>query len=111
MQDYANHKINQYRHVFEHDLRNAGIACRAEVLTQEGRPGRDAREVINGLCKHLENMFLDPPSLPSDSASNTNSFSKYKRAWSKLAELAYLHQLVTRLGCAWAYTTPYLRHP
>ena len=55
IQYYVNYKLNKYRHVIDHDFRNEGISFRADVWA-EGRPGRDARKVVDALCKQSENI-------------------------------------------------------
>ena len=54
IQNYVKLKLNKHRRVIEHEFRNEGISVRAVVWSQEGRPGRDAREVVDGLAKHTE---------------------------------------------------------
>ena len=54
IRNYVNLKLNTHRHVIDHEFRNEGISFRAAVWSQEGRPGRDAREVIDGLARHTE---------------------------------------------------------
>ena len=58
IQDYVNYKLNKYRRVIDHDFRKEGISFRAAIWAQGGRPGRDTREVIAGLCEQTENTYL-----------------------------------------------------
>ena len=54
IQHYVNVKLQKYRHVIDNELKQEGIAFRAAVWSQEGRPGRGAREVVDGLAKQTE---------------------------------------------------------
>ena len=46
---YALDKVHKYRHLIEGEMRREGLVFRAAIWSQEGRPGRDAREVVDGL--------------------------------------------------------------
>lgn len=46
---HALDKNKTYKHLIEGEMRHAGLLFRAAIWSQEGRPGRDAREVIDGL--------------------------------------------------------------
>ena len=54
IQDYANVELQKYRNFIENEMKQEGIAYRAAVWSQEGWPGRDAREVLDGLAKQTE---------------------------------------------------------
>ena len=46
---YALGKVKQYKHLIEGEMRREGLLFRAAIWSQEGRPCRDAREVLDGL--------------------------------------------------------------
>ena len=46
---YAFDKVHKYGRLIEGEMRRAGLVFRAAIWSQEGRPGRDAREVVDGL--------------------------------------------------------------
>ena len=54
IQDYANTKFAKHRHTIQNELHPEGISFRAAIWSQEGRPGRDAHEVIEGLAYQTE---------------------------------------------------------
>ncbi|MFM7987326.1 MAG: hypothetical protein ACKPKO_49235, partial [Candidatus Fonsibacter sp.] len=54
IQDYADHTTHKYKRIIENELRPEGIAFRAAIWTQEGRPGKDAIAVIEGLSHQAE---------------------------------------------------------
>ncbi|MFM7988301.1 MAG: hypothetical protein ACKPKO_54205, partial [Candidatus Fonsibacter sp.] len=52
--DYAQRQFHKYRHTIQNDLMPEGIAFRAAIWSQEGRPGKDAVEVIEGLSHQAD---------------------------------------------------------
>ena len=54
IQDYEYKGINKYRQVIYNELLPEGTCFRAAIWTQEGRPGKDAIEVIEGLARQAE---------------------------------------------------------
>ena len=48
IQAYANTKFAKYKSTIQNELHPEGISFRAAIWSQEGRPGRDAHEVIEG---------------------------------------------------------------
>ena len=46
---YAIDKVAKYRHLIDGEMWRAGLLFRAAIWSQKGRPGRDAREVVDGL--------------------------------------------------------------
>ena len=57
IQDYQYKKINKYRHIIQNEFLLEGICFRAAIWTQEGRPGKDAIEVIEGLARQAEKIL------------------------------------------------------
>ena len=64
IQDYQYKKINKYRHIIQNEFLPEGICFRAAIWTQEGRPGKDAIEVIEGLARQAEKYL--PGALKKD---------------------------------------------
>ena len=54
IQDYEHNEVSKYRHVFYDELLPEGTCFRAAIRTQEGRLGKDAIEVIEGLARQAE---------------------------------------------------------
>ena len=54
IQHYANTKFSKYKRIIQNELHPDGISFRAAIWTQEGRPGKDAHEVIEGLAYQAE---------------------------------------------------------
>ena len=54
IQDYANTKFSKYKRIIQNELHPDGISFRVAIWSQEGRPGRDAHEVIEGLPYQAE---------------------------------------------------------
>ena len=54
IQNYANTKLRKYRRIIENELHADGISFRAAIWKQEGRPGKDAHEIIEGLAYQAE---------------------------------------------------------
>ena len=57
VEDYAHLKLRKYRRIIDSELTPEGIAFRAAVWSQEGRPGKDAVAVIEGLC-HQSDKYI-----------------------------------------------------
>ncbi|MFM7988988.1 MAG: hypothetical protein ACKPKO_57715, partial [Candidatus Fonsibacter sp.] len=57
IQHHAMTKLHKYRHTIQNDLMPEGITFRAAIWSQEGRPGKDAVEVIEGLS-HQADKYL-----------------------------------------------------
>ena len=58
IQHYATSKLSKYRRIIENELQPDGISFRAAIWSQEGRPGKDAHEVIEGLAYQAEKYVL-----------------------------------------------------
>ena len=54
IQDYELKQVSKYRHVIYNKLLPEGTCFRAAIWSQEGRPGKDAIEVIEGLARQAE---------------------------------------------------------
>ena len=54
IQNYANTKLTKYRRTIQNELHPEGTSFRAAIWSQEGRPGKDAHEVIEGLSYQTE---------------------------------------------------------
>ena len=54
IQDYANTQLTKYIRIIQNELHPEGISFRAAIWTQEGRPGKDAHKVIEGLAYQTE---------------------------------------------------------
>jgi hypothetical protein len=59
IQDYATTKLIKYRRTIRNELHPEGISFRAAIWSQEGRPGKDAQEVIEGFAYQTENTFRE----------------------------------------------------
>ena len=54
IQHYANTKLSKYKRIIQNELLPDGISFRAAIWSQEGRPGKDAHDVIEGLAYQAE---------------------------------------------------------
>ena len=54
IQAYANSKFAKYKRTIQNELHPEGMSFRAAIWSQEGRPGRGAHEVIEGLAYQTE---------------------------------------------------------
>jgi hypothetical protein len=54
IQHYANLQFSKYRRTIQNELHPDVISFRAAIWSQEGRPGKDAHEVIEGLSYQTE---------------------------------------------------------
>ena len=54
IQNYANSKLTKYRRTIQNELHPEGTSFRAAIWSQEGCPGKDAHEVIEGLSYQTE---------------------------------------------------------
>ena len=59
IQEYANTKFSKYKRIIQNELHPDGISFRAAIWTQEGRPGKDAHEVVEGLAYQTKDTYRE----------------------------------------------------
>ena len=80
IQDYANTKLTKYRRTIQNELHPEGISFRAAIWSQEGRPGKDAHEVIEVLAYQTKNTYQALGRKRYEKYYDTKSLPNYRPA-------------------------------